>query len=254
FHIDFVERFCLKVQYTQVCPYYEFDSIVGPDGVMIPYYQSMLMVYANDRLVLEEAMVPGINHYQLPLIRGRYLVKATGCDGNTIFKQYFSLDALSGFRCDPNFPPLMIPFGQDPDLQITPEGIYEPTIKQGLFGQLLGPLDSYMDSTLNLDQLLIRDIYLFRYDLLDSLYTLAPIDCYISQDLLPERPVAKVRTNSEGYFQLELEPGEYLYLVKTEQGYYMDAFVSSHRPGYVMIYPEEVTHLLIGMMDCSMWM
>jgi len=91
FNIDFVERFCLKVHYTQVCPWYEFDSIVGPDGVMIPYYQSRLMVYTNDQLVLEEAMYPGINHYQLPLIRGSYLVMAIGCDGNSIFKEYFSL-------------------------------------------------------------------------------------------------------------------------------------------------------------------
>lgn len=254
FNIDFVERFCLKVHYTQECPWYGFDSIMGPNGDMIPYYQSRLMVYLNDQQVLEEPLYPGINHVQLPLIAGRYLVMATGCDGNNIFKEYFSLDELSGFRCDPNDPPLMIPAGQDPDIVITPEGIYEPTIRQGLFGQLIGPLDSFMDSTLNLDQLLVRDIYLFPYHVLDSIYTLSPINCYISPELLPERPVAKVRTNSEGYFQLELEPGEYLYLVKTDQGYYMDAFVSSHRPGYVMIYPEEVTRLMIGLMDCSMWM
>jgi hypothetical protein len=50
---------------------------------------------------------------------------------------------------------------------------------------------------------------------LDSIYTFAPIDCYISPDMLPMGPVAKVRSNSDGFFQLELRQGEYLYLVKT---------------------------------------
>ncbi len=254
FNIDFVERFCLKVHYTQRCPDDERDSILGPDGTVMPYYQARLKVFVYDRLVLDEPMLPGENKYALPAPAGHYLLVATGCMGNTIFKQDFGMEELGMFRCDPDFTPLFIPGIEDPDIVITPEGIYEPKIKQGLFGQIMPPLDNFMDSTMNDADFLVKDIHIFPYAVLDSIYTFAPIDCYISPDMLPERPLAKVRSNSEGYFQLELRQGEYLYLVKTENGYYMDAFVSSHRPGYVMIKQWEVSHVFINMMDCSMWM
>ncbi len=161
----------------------------------------------------------------------RYIFMATDCDGSTIFNEEFSMEEITMFRCDPNFPALMIPGSVDPDMIITPEGLYEPTIRQGMFGQILPPLDIFMDSTLNKADFIVRDIHIFPYYILDSIYTLAPIGCYISPDMLPERPLAKVRSNSDGFFQVELREGEYLYLVKTEEGFYMDAFISSHRPG-----------------------
>ncbi len=254
FNIDFVERFCLKVQYAQHCPDYERDSLMGPNGTMIPYYQSRLKVFVYDRLVLDEPMFPGENKFELPLGSMRYILVATACDGSTIFKEEFSMEELTMFRCDPNFPALMIPGSVNPDMIITPEGLYEPTIQQGMFGQILPPLDIFMDSTLNKADFIVRDIHIFHYDILDSIYTFAPIGCYISPDMLPERPLAKVRSNSDGFFQVELWEGEYLYLVKTEEGYYIDAFISSHRPGYVMIKPGELSYVWINLMDCSMWM
>jgi len=254
FNIDFVERFCLKVHYTPDCPDYERDSILGPDGSMVPYYQARIKVYVYDRLVLNEPMFPGENKYALPLGTRHYLVMASGCDGSTILKKDFTAKELTGFRCNPNYPHLMIPGDVDEDITITPEGIYEPEIKQGLFGQINPPLDFFMDTTVNEADILVKDIHIFPYYVLDSIYTFAPINCFISPDMIGEKPLAKVRSNSEGYFQLELRAGEYLYLVKTEEGYYIDAFVSSHRPGHIMIYPEEVTHLMIALMDCSRWM
>jgi hypothetical protein len=254
FNIDFVERFCLKVHYTPNCPDYERDSILRPEGSQMPYYQARIKVYVYDRLVLDEPMFPGDNKYALPLGTRHYLVMALGCDGSTILKKDFSASELTNFRCNSDFPPLKIPGEVDKDITITPEGIHEPQIRQGLFGQLTSPLDSFMDTTVNEADILVKDIHIFPYDVLDSIYTFAPIGCYISPDMLPQKPLAKVRSNSEGYFQLELRTGEYLYLVKTEEGYYIDAFVSSHRPGYIMIYPEELTHLIIALMDCSMWM
>lgn len=255
FNIDFVERFCLKVLYNEDCPDYERDSLMmGPDGSMMPYYQSRMKVFLYDRLILDEPMFPGENKYAVPVSSGRYVVVATGCYGATIFKKDFSARELAQFRCDPDFPHLEIPAGDDEDITITPEGIYEPEIKQGLFGQLTPPLDYFMDSALMASNILVRDIHIFPYWTLDSIYTMAPIDCYVPADLVPLEPLAKVRSNSEGFFQLELRQGEYLYMVKTEDGYFIDAYVSSHRPGYFMIYPEEVTHLVISLMDCSMWM
>ncbi len=255
FNIDFVERFCLKVHYTQNCPNYERDSMMmGPNGSMMPYYQARIKVYVYDRLVLDEPMNPGENKYPLPLGTRHYLVIAMGCDGSTIFKKDFTASELTGFRCDPNYPHLKIPGNVDEDITITPEGIHEPEIRQGLFGQLSPPLDYFMDTTVNEADILVKDIHIFPYYVLDSIYTFAPMGCYIDPDMIGERPLAKVRSNSEGFFQLKLRTGEYLYLVKTEEGYYIDAFVSSHKPGYIMIYPEEVTHLVIALMDCSMWM
>jgi len=100
----------------------------------------------------------------------------------------------------------------------------------------------------------VRDLYILPYSVLDSIYALAPINCYFPMDLSQMDPLAIVRSNSDGFFQLSLEPGEYLYLVKEGDRYYMDAYISSHRPGYVMVYPEELTKLLIHIIDCSMWM
>lgn len=254
FNIDFVERFCLKVAYTQDCPHWETDSLYGPDGNLMPFYQARLKVFVYDRMVLNEPMVQGENKYALPLVDGHYVVVATGCDGSTIFKADFGREEITRFRCNPDFPALQIPGGDDPDIKITPEGLYEPNIKQGLFGRIEAPLDSYMDSILMESSILVQDIHIFPYHVLDSIFTMAPIDCYIAPEFLPMDPIAKVRSNSDGYFQLEMRQGEYLYLVKTGEGYYMDAFISSHEPGYFRIYPEEVTQLFIMMMGCSMWM
>ena len=99
----------------------------------------------------------------------------------------------------------------------------------------------------------VRDIYFYPYTLMDSLVASSPNNCYFPEIYLPDEPTAIVRSNSGGFFQLPLEAGEYLYLVKEEAGFYMDAYISSHRPGYVMVYPEEVTEMRIHVIDCSMW-
>ena len=252
FNIDFVERFCLKVHYTQRCP--DYDSILGPDGTTMPFYQGRLKVYLYDRLVLDEPMNPGENTYALPAGSPHYLLVATGCTGQTIFKQDFGMEELGMFSCGPDFPPLLIPGRADPGLIITPEGLYQPNIKQGLFGQIMPPLDFYMDSTLIAAEFLVKEIHIFHFSVLDSIYTFAPMGCFIPPDMLPDRPLARILSNSEGYFQAELRAGEYLFLLKTEEGYYMDAFISSYRPGYVMIKPQEVSYVFINLMDCSMWM
>lgn len=252
FNIDFVERFCLKVHYAQRCP--DYDSILGPDGAVMPFYQGRLRVFIYDRLVLDEPMNPGENNFALPSGSRHYLLVATGCKGQTIFKQDFGMEELGRFRCDPDFPALIIPGKDDPDIIITPEGLYEPSIKQGLFGQIMPPLDMYMDSTLVAAEFLVKEIHIFPFSVLDSIYTFAPIGCHISPDMLPEKPLARVISNSEGYFQAALRAGEYLFLVRTEEGYYIDAFISSHRPGYALVKTGEVSYVLVNLMDCSMWM
>jgi len=253
FIIDFVKRLCFKVSYDMVIPGGEWDSLMGPDGSNMPWYESRIQVKSGNRTILDEAMLPGLNHYKIPVGTGDYHIIATGLLKDTLFSEVFSMDELSLFSCNPENPPLMIP-SRDQNIYITPEGLYEPTIRQGVFGQITGPLDMFMDSTLNDMQPLVKDICFLPYHVLDSLFVLAPIDCFIPYELIHMEPELVVRSNSEGFFQAKLQEGEFLYLVRTEQGYYMDAFISSHRPGYVKVSPGEVFKLSIHLADCSRWM
>jgi hypothetical protein len=256
FDIGFVNRFCLSVYYASRCMDYWDDRIMSPDGSVAPYHQPMLTIYAGDRVILKEPMNPGLNHYQLPIINSGYFFTATDCRGMVFYERMFSLDELTKHRCQDGYPPLVIHHLSDPGIIITPEGLYEPTIKQGVFGGVVLPIDEPMPAgTTNSTDIwpVIRDIYFFPYAVMDSIYTFAPVDCYFPWDLINMDPVAIVRTNSDGIFQVPLEAGPYLYLVRDEHGYYVDAYISSHKPGFVMVYPEEVTELWINVVDCSLW-
>ena len=252
FRIGFVERFCLKVYFEGCGPMPCYDSLLGPEGSWMPWYEPRLIIETGNRVVLDQPLYQGINHYQVPVIQGEYHLSATNCLAEPFYRQSFYLEELMQFRCHPDYPPLVI--YSDSMVIITPEGLHEPSIRQGVFGNLFVPVDE--DGTTDPDFCpLIRDIYFFPYAVMDSILSFAPIDCYFPVDLIGTPPVAIVRTNSEGYFQVPLEVGEYLYLVLMENGqYYFDAFISSHLPGHVEVFPEEVTKLVIHIIDCSMWM
>lgn len=254
FHIGFVDRFCLKVFYSTRCMELWNDSIMGPDGSTAPIYQPMLTIWSEDRMLVHAPLMAGLNHYDVPVVDSWYKIIATDCQGQMVYENIFPLRELLEHRCADIFPPLLIYRDPVPGIIITPEDLTEPTIKQGVFGSISVPVDDTL-YTPNGDFFpLFRDIYFFPYSVMDSIYTFAPVDCYFPPELLPMPPVAIVRTNSSGYFQVPLPVGEYLYLVKEEDRFYVDAFISSHRPGYVKVYPEEVTHLMIHIIDCSMWM
>lgn len=252
FYIDFVEYFCFKVYYKMILPEGYWDSLRGPKGRYMPWYESRIEAWSGKRMVLDEVLSPGLNRFKLPVTQGDYHLIATGLLKDTLLNEIFSLDELSSYGCDPDFPALKIP-GDDPNIYITPEELYSPSIKQGVFGQLTGPLDMFMDSTLYDIKPLVKDICFFPYSVLDSIYTLAPIDCHIPFEFITMEPELAVRSNSEGFFQAGLQQGEYLYLVRCDQGYYMDAWISSHKPGYVKVSPGEITELSIHVLDCSMW-
>ncbi len=257
FDIGFVDRFCLKVFYSSRC------MEEWPDGVMAPVHQPMLTIWARDRVVLKEPLETGLNHFAVPLLAEWYVVTATDCHGQVIYEENFPLDRLLEHRCRDNFEPLMIIRDPLPDIIITPEGLKEPTIRQGVFGNILLPVDDtlYTENGVVVSPgdpdiyPIIREIYFFPYyAIMDSASSLAPIDCYFPAETIHMEPVAIVRTNSDGIFQVPLREGDYLYLVKDGDRYYMDSFVSSEVPGYVKVYPGEVTKLTINVIDCSMWM
>ena len=254
FNIGFVDRFCLKVFYSSRCMEEWNDSILSPNGSGAPVHQPMLTIWSGERMVIHEPLNAGLNRYSVPMVAEWYLINATDCHGQVIYEMKIPLKELLEHRCAENFTPLMIYRDPIPGIIITPEGLKEPTIKQGVFGSITLPVDGTLQ-TENYDVYpVIRDIYFYPYALLDSVRTFAPVDCYFPAEYLPMEPVAIVRSNSDGYFQVPLDEGEYLYLVKEGDRYYMDAYISSHLPGFVKVYPLEVTKLLIHVIDCTMWM
>ena len=261
FNIGFVERMCLKVFNASRMMDCYGDSILGPDGNWtMPWHQPTLSFFANGRHLLSEPLAAGLNKYLLPVaaetregLPVSYLLVATNCMGDSINVGTYSLKELMMHRCGDQFEPLVIHPGGEPGVLITPEGMLEPDIRQGIHGFIsMDYLDSYMDSTFV--PLTVFDLHIFPYHVVDSILTMAPIDCYMSPDLVPWEPLAIVRTNSHGFYQLPLDPGEYYYMVRMENGYYLDAYISSRRPGYVKVLPGELTELIIRLTDCSRWM
>jgi len=256
FPVDFVERFCLRVFYSDVFPAGSIDSVPGPDGLWIPAPQFSLSVYMNHRQVLNAPLYSGTNDYEIPLGGDWYRLIATDMHGRQFYQEQFPLEALLKHSCTEGAPPLVIYHEADSGIYITPEGLTEPTISQGVFGNLTIPVD---DSTMT-EQYdfapVVHDVYFYPYALMDSVLAtnLAPVDCYFPEEMLLMAPVAIARPNSWGYFQVPLEAGRYLYLVKTDMGFYFDAWISSHLPGLVVVNPGEVTEIMIHVIDCSMWM
>lgn len=254
FHIGFVDRFCLQVFYSSRCMEEWNDSILGPDGRGAPVHQPRLKIFAGDRVVVDEPLNQGLNRYMVPLVDRWYTLTATDCHGDMVYMEKFPAMDLLEHRCGDQYKPLVI-YRDSPDVIVTPEGLMEPTIKQGIFGMISVPVDDSTDFERYDTAPVVRDLYVFPYAVLDSIYTFAPINCYIHQDMIGVDPVAIVRSNSSGFFELPLKVGEYLYVLKEgDQFFIPDAQLSSRRGGYVMVYPEELTKLLIHVIDCSMWM
>lgn len=248
FDIGFVERFCLGVFYSTRC------MEEWPEGMMAPVHQSMLTIRANERILLHEPLMAGLNQFRVPIGPEWYLLTASDCHGQVIYEVKLPAYELFRHRCGDNSSPLMIYRDPLPGTIITPEGLTEPTIRQGVFGSITIPVYDSLNTGNSDVYPVVRDIYFYPHQVLDSIYTFAPFNCYIPGDFFRMAPVAVVRSNSQGYFQVPLEAGEYLYLVREGDHFYLDAYISSHVPGYVKVYPEEVTRLMILVIDCSMWM
>ena len=254
FYIGFVDRFCLKVFYSSRCMEEWNDSIMGPDGSGAPVHQPMLTISSEDRILIHEPLAAGLNQYGIPMVTDWYVITATDCHGQVIYEMKFPVNELLAHRCGDAFLPLVIYRDPVPGIIVTPEGLTEPTIRQGVFGSITIPVDNSLDTDIYNIYPVVRDVYFYPYSVVESIQTFAPMGCYFPADALGMDPLLIVRSNSDGYFQAPLDVGTYLYLVKDGDRYYMDSYVSSHPPGFVMVYPEEITKLLIHIVDCSMWM
>ncbi len=263
FDVDFIDRFCINLYFESLYGWPMSDSLHMQTGYTLPYYRSRVVIYSGDELLTETSISEGENRILVPMGYEIYTMRVYDYGNQLCFQEMFGAEALKLFRCEGGeF--LHITCGpEEPDVTITPEDIKEPTIEQGVFGQITDPgLDYYMllnDSKL-MDSVgigetqpvpMITDIYLYKTDFSDTVFYPVPASgCYYYPDQ-NIKPHAVVRTNSSGYYQLPLAEGEYAYLVKTPFGFYIDAYVSSHVPGRFKVRAGEVTMLNIYVQPCT---
>lgn len=262
FNVEFIDGFCINLFLETPCIWTMEDSVYMENGPGMPFYPSRIAIYSEGEFLTESYLTEGQNRVRIPRGYATYNLRVFDCGNQLCFREMFAAEELKKFRCDSGeF--LFITCGiEEPDVILTPEDISEPTIEQGVFGQVTGPgLDYYMllnDSTRE-DSAgfadpgtfpMITDIYIYQTDGADSVYYPAsPDGCYYYPDL-NIKPIAVVRTNSSGYYQLPLDEGSYSYLVKTPLGFYIDAWVSSHVPGRFNVHAGEVTLLNIYVQPC----
>jgi hypothetical protein len=262
FNVDFVDSFCINLFLESICGWNMDDSIYRERGDAMPFYPSRIAIFSEGVFLTEAFLSGGENRVMVPRGYETYNIRVFDCGNQLCFREMFGVEELKRFRCDGGeF--LFITCGiNQPEVILTPDDIYEPTIEQGVFGQVTDPgLDYYMllnDSTREdsagfaAPQIypMVTDIYIYKADVTDTVYYPATEDgCYYFPDL-NINPIAVVRTNASGYYQLPLEAGTYSYLVKTPFGFYIDAWVSSHIPGRFDVHTGEVTMLNIYFQPC----
>lgn len=255
FDVQFINNLCIGIHYESSCWGWENDSILTANGDFAPIIPGKFLVFAEGERIMESYIVPGYNMMEIPRGFKMYHIVVVDCYNEKCFSEYFGIEELKHFSCRQG-DLLFINCGDDPgEIIITPEDVKEPSIKQGIFGRLMIPWD---DSTSTEDynvRPLIRDLELYMIDDTSNIFDLVEeLDgsCYVHKRY-DSTPTVVIRSNSSGYFQAELEPGTYMYLVKTDYGYYIDMYISSRLPGKVRIYPEEVTILNIMIQPCYTW-
>lgn len=251
FNVQFVEGFCMKVFYETICDYwFNNDSILGPadNGFAAPYFPATMLIYAGDDMIAEEYLIPGANKVPVPKGYEKYRLVVYDCGFQMCFDEEFTITELKHFACREGD---YLKIGCIPDLPevvVTPEDITEPTIDQGVFGQITNQGWDSVDIVGDF----APDMYrLFIYERTDGDTIFYPeINSCMVQPDLNLSPLAIVQTNTSGYYQLPLEPGEYAYMVDTWFGFYVDLYISSHVPGFFEVEEGKVSILNIYVTPC----
>ncbi|MFC2129278.1 hypothetical protein ACFLQX_00705 [Bacteroidota bacterium] len=262
FDVQFIDNLCIGVYYESAC--YDIyndsmylwytDSILISDGIFAPIFPGKFQVFAEKKLIFETYIMPGYNALQIPRGYKYYHIVLTDCYQEKCFSETFSIEELRRFSCREG-EALFIQCGSHPgEIIITPEDVLEPSIKQGVFGRLMIP---YNDDSTFTEQYnfipVIRNVHLYRIDEYVCLSDLIDYDTCVVWPIIDCLPDVIVRSNSSGYFQVELDVGTYLYMVETDYGYYIDLYISSRIPGILIIEPEKVTELKIMIQPCYDW-
>ena len=263
FNVEFVDNFCINVFLESHCYGPMYDSLRMEADFRMPYYQSRIAIYSEGVFLTQEYLVEGENRVMVPRGYDVYNIRVFDCLNQVCFREMFGLQELLKFRCAAG-EMLFIQCGPNhPDIIITPEDINKPTIEQGVFGKITS---TYPDSMVywvdpnGVDTVwmgdyevfpMVADLYIYKTDMADTIYyPVMPPDCYYYPDMNIQ-PLAIVRSNSSGLYQLPMEEGKYSYLLKTPYGFYIDSWVSSHVPGRFAVIAGEVTILNIHFQPCA---
>ena len=249
FDVDFVERMCLKIYFESGCYSIYDDSILTASGDFAPVYPSYITVRSEGKVLLRTHLVPGMNRISLPRGYDDYRMQVTDCGEQVCFLETFKPEQLHKFSCYNGTPLEIICHNNDPAVIITPEEIMDPTIEQGVFGRITREAEDTTMTEAYVMEPVVRELYIYHYAEADS------IDFFLQEPAclnapLPFQPVAVVRSNTSGYYQLPLPEGKYVYMVKVQDGFYIDRYISSRIPGKLVIREGEVTTLHIHIIPC----
>ncbi|MFC2080044.1 hypothetical protein ACFLRQ_01070 [Bacteroidota bacterium] len=250
FDVQFVDNFCIGIFFESFCNQWYLDSTIRADGTFAaPFYQSRLVVFGDGKRVSESYLNPGENRIRVPRGFKMYTISVFDCGEQLCFKEVFGVEELLQFTCNSADYLIINCQPEIPDITITPEDIVEPTIEQGVFGMISEPgIDSSATDFYPI-QGFITDLYIYKMDAVDTLFMYGP-DCYVYPEIY-FKPLAIVRTNSQGYYQLPLEVGDYNYMVQTPYGFYIDAYISSRIPGTFSVESDTITYLDIYVSPCA---
>ncbi len=250
FNIIFVDNFCIQINYESLCNQWDLDSVMTDhNGFAEPFPVARFVAFADGIPVAETFISAGYNQVALPYGYDLYELAVFDCGNQVCFSEVYSNDELQLFACDTSEVLYIDCSPTLPEITITPEEISEPTIEQWVFGLISEPGS---DSTIN-DVYPVQgysaDLYLYKMEAGDTLSFPAFGSCYVYPDIHTE-PYAIVRSNSQGYFQIPLESGEYSYMVQTPYGFYIDLWISSRYPGSFTVESGKVTSLNIYVQPC----
>jgi len=254
FQVEFIDRMCITIFHESLCDYWYTDSIPGIDttGIMPPYYMSRMEIYGDGKYLADEYLAMGENRVPIPLGYEKYNLIVYDCSGQVCFREMFGYEELKHFSCyEGEMLHILCNPYPEPEVIITPEGLAEPTIDQGVFGMLTQlTLDSTATDPGLITLPLVADLYIYyaadAEPILNEVYR---GDCYIYQEFYI-KSLAIVRSNSMGYYQLPLRTGEYVYLLHVDGLFYIDSYISSRVPGRFSVTDGEITKLNIHYTPC----
>ncbi|MFZ5940244.1 MAG: hypothetical protein ACOYXB_06685 [Bacteroidota bacterium] len=255
FDVDFVGTFCLELFYDSYCGMNPEDSVyITMSGSVMPILASSIEIYGGSDQLLFAYLMPELNSFRLPDTYEKYSILVMNCQRDTVFRETLTREEMLRHRCNMNDPLIISDHPGTGNLIITPEGLHEPDIDQGVFGRITIPLltDSvnYMQYT---DVPVVADLYIFPGYIMDSVYHYFDADGCSIREGFPFEPLQIVRSNSDGFFELRMETGTYLYMVRMPGGgYYIDMYMNSRKGGELIIREAEITKLYISML--TYWM
>jgi len=254
FSVDFVGTFCLSVFYDSECyQVYPGDTVYyeNSDDFMPPYSSSWITIWADGNRLLYSTLQPELNTFRISDAYENYEIMVYNCQMDTVYMNTMPKDEILSYSCNNGNPLTISDHPANPDIVITPEGLFEPTIDQGVFGRITVNIEiDSIDYREYYTFPLVADLYIYPGEYNDSIIYWIDESGAIAPEMITIEPLQIVRSNSDGYFQLRMEAGKYLYMVALPWGgYYIDLYMNSRQGGQLLINEAEITKLYISLAD-----